>query len=47
LIRKHKGKRQLGRAKHRCDIKIDVTGRVRMVWTGLMWIRIGTSGRLM
>jgi hypothetical protein len=37
-------KRPLGRPRHRSEdnIKMDLTGE--MVWIGLIWLRIGTSG---
>jgi hypothetical protein len=45
LIRKCKGKRPLGRRRHRWEdnIRIDLRAIVRNVWTGFIWLRIGTS----
>jgi hypothetical protein len=41
LVGKPEGKRPLGRPRHRWEdtIKMD-----EVVWTGLIWLRIGTSG---
>jgi hypothetical protein len=45
LVGKPEGKRPLGIPKHRWadNIKIDLR-EDGMVWTGLMWLKIGTSG---
>jgi hypothetical protein len=51
LVGKPKGKRPLGRPRHRWmdNIKIDVRdiGWDGMVWTGSTWLMIGTSGELL
>jgi hypothetical protein len=48
LVGKPEGKRPLGRPRSRWvdDIKMYLReiGWDRMVWTGLIWLRIGTSG---
>jgi hypothetical protein len=46
LVGKPEGKRPLGRPIRRWvdNIKMDLRG---MVWIGLIWHRIGTSGRLL
>jgi hypothetical protein len=46
LAEKPEGKRLLGTPRRRWvdSIKMDLDG---MVWTGLIWVRIGTSGRLL
>jgi hypothetical protein len=43
---KPEGKRQLGRPRRRWEdnIKTDLQDVVREAWTGLIWLRIGTSG---
>jgi hypothetical protein len=48
LVGKPEGKRPLGRPRRRWvdNIKIDIE-RGRMVWTGSIWLRIGTNGRLL
>jgi hypothetical protein len=48
LMGKPEGKKPLGRRRHRWvdNIKIDFR-QDRMVWTGLIWLRIGTSGGLL
>jgi hypothetical protein len=48
LLRKPEGKRPLGRPRHRWEdnIRMDLRERENwVVWTGLIWLRIGTSGR--
>jgi hypothetical protein len=47
LVGKPEGKRPLGRPRCRCvdNIKMDLKEDA-MEWTGLIWLRIGTSGRL-
>jgi hypothetical protein len=49
LMVKPVGKRPLGRKRRRLvyNIKIDLKGIIWVVWTGLIWLRIGTSGRLL
>jgi hypothetical protein len=50
LVGKREGKRPLGRPRHRWEdnIKMDLRERENgVVWTGLMWLRIGTSGGLL
>jgi hypothetical protein len=51
LVGKPEGKRPLGRLKCRwvCNIKMDLReiGWDGMVWIGLIWLRIGTSGGLL
>jgi hypothetical protein len=43
---KGRRKRQLGRPRHRWvdNIKIDLTEINEMVWTGSIWLKIGTRG---
>jgi hypothetical protein len=51
LVGKPEGKRSLRRPRHRWvdNIKIDIReiGWDGMVWTGSIWLRIGTSGGLL
>jgi hypothetical protein len=51
LVGKPEGKRPLGRQRRSWvnSIKIDLTeiGWDGMVWTGWIWLRIGTSGGLL
>jgi hypothetical protein len=50
LVGKPEGKRPLGRPRRRWEdnIKMDLRGREdRVLWTGLIWFGIGTSGRLL
>jgi hypothetical protein len=51
LVGKTKGKRPLGRPRHRWvnNIKIDLReiGWDGVIWIGLIWLRIGTSGGLL
>jgi hypothetical protein len=49
LVGKPEGKRPLGRPTHRCidNIKIDLLEVRLMLWTGLVWLRIGTGGELL
>jgi hypothetical protein len=49
LVGKKEGKKPLGRHRHRWEdnIKIDFREMKCMVWTGLSWLRIGTSGGLL
>jgi hypothetical protein len=48
LVGKPEGRRPLGRPRRRWvdNIKIDLR-QDGMVWTGLIWLRISTSGRLL
>jgi hypothetical protein len=43
-VAKPEGKRPLGRPRRRWVGNIKMDG---VVWTGLMWLSIGTSGRLL
>jgi hypothetical protein len=51
LVGKPEGKTSLGRPRHRWveNIKLDLRkiGWNGMVWTGSIWLRIGTSGGLL
>jgi hypothetical protein len=49
LVGKQEGKRPLGRPMREWiyNIKIDLREEDGVVWTGLMWLRIGTSGGLL
>jgi hypothetical protein len=49
LIRRHEGRRPLGRLRHRWEdnIKMDLQEMGWGAWTGLSWLRIGTGGRLL
>jgi hypothetical protein len=46
LVGKPEGKRPLGRPRHRWEdnIKMDLSETGGVVWTGLIWLRIGSSG---
>jgi hypothetical protein len=46
LVGKPEGKRPLGRRRHRWEdnIRTDFREKGWAVWTGLIWLRIGTSG---
>jgi hypothetical protein len=48
LVEKPEGKRPLGRPRRRRkdNIKLDLRGD-GVVWTGLIWLRIGTMGGLL
>jgi hypothetical protein len=48
LVGKPEGKRPLGRPRCRWagNIRMILEREDGMVWTGLMWLRIGTSGGL-
>jgi hypothetical protein len=48
LVGKPEGKRPLGRPRRRWvnNIKMDIR-ECGMVWSGLIWLRIGTSGGLL
>jgi hypothetical protein len=47
LVRKPEGKKPLGRPRHRWEdnIKMDLEEMGCGVWTGSIWLRIGTGGR--
>jgi hypothetical protein len=47
VVRKLEGKRPLGRCRLRWEdnTRIDLK-EIGWVWTGFIWLRIGTSGRL-
>ena len=47
LVRKPEGKRPLGRLGRRWEnnIKMDLQEMGWGIWTGLIWLRIGTGGR--
>jgi hypothetical protein len=50
LMGKPEGKRQLGRPRRRWEDNIRMNlgrGRMGMMWTGLVWLRIGTGGELL
>jgi hypothetical protein len=49
LVGKPEGKRPLGIPRHRWvnNIKIDLREIDGMIWIGLIWLRIGTSGGLL
>jgi hypothetical protein len=49
LVGKQEGKRPLGRSRHRWvhNIKAYLVERVGVVWAGLVWHMIGTSGELL
>jgi hypothetical protein len=48
-VGKPEGKRPLGRPRHRWEynIRMDIREIGWVVWTGLIWLRIGTSGGLL
>jgi hypothetical protein len=48
LVEKPEGKRPLGRPRRRWvdNIKINI-GEIDWVWTGLVWLKIGTGGELL
>jgi hypothetical protein len=47
LVGKPEGKRQLGKPRHKLEdsIKMDLEEVEWGVWTGFIWLRIGTGGR--
>jgi hypothetical protein len=49
LVGKPEGKRSLGRPRHRWvnNIKIILERQDGVVWAGLIWLRIGTSGGIL
>jgi hypothetical protein len=48
LVGKPEGKRPLGRPRHGWVDNVKMNLReVGMVWTGLIWLRTGTSGELL
>jgi hypothetical protein len=48
MVGKPEGKRPLGRPRRRWidNIKMDLLEIGGMLWTGLVWLRIGTGGEL-
>jgi hypothetical protein len=44
LVGKPEGKRPLGRPRHRW---VDILGWDGVMWTGLVWLKIGTGGELL
>jgi hypothetical protein len=45
---KPEGKRPLGRPRHgMVKLKLILEGQDGVVWTGLIWLRVGTSGELL
>jgi hypothetical protein len=48
LVGKPEGKRPLGRPGHRWvdNFKMDLR-EIRVVWTGLSWLKVGTSGEFL
>jgi hypothetical protein len=49
LVRKPEGKRPLGRPRHRGRVilRLILKKYSENVWTGFMWVRVGTSGELL
>jgi hypothetical protein len=49
LVGRHEGMRPLGRPRHKWedDITMDLQEVGWGAWTGLIWLRIGTGGRLL
>jgi hypothetical protein len=49
LLGKPEGKRPLGRPQHRWvdNIRMDLGEVDGVMWTGLVWFRIGTDGELL
>jgi hypothetical protein len=49
LMRKPQGKRLVGRPRHRCvdNINMHLAEYNAAVWTGKVWLRLGTSGKLL
>jgi hypothetical protein len=49
LVGKPEGKRPLGRPRHRWidNIKMNLLEKNSVLWTGLVWLRIGTGGELL
>jgi hypothetical protein len=49
LVRKPEGKRPLGRPRRMWEdnIRMDLRGIGRVVWSGLIWLRIVNSGELL
>jgi hypothetical protein len=49
LVRKPEGKRPLGRPRRRWvdNIRMDLGEVDGVMWTGLVWLRIGTGGKLL
>jgi hypothetical protein len=48
LVGKPEGRRPLGRPRRRwVDIRMDLVEVGWVMWTGLVWLRIGTGGELL
>jgi hypothetical protein len=47
LVGRLEGKRPLGRPRRRWEVNIKMDLKDGMVWTGLMWLRVGTSEGLL
>jgi hypothetical protein len=49
LVRKSKEKRPLGRPRRRWvdNIRMDLVDMGWIMWTGLVWLRTGTGGKLL
>jgi hypothetical protein len=47
VVEKLEGKRSLGRSRHRLEKMRMYLRETGKLWTGFMWLRIGTSGRLL
>jgi hypothetical protein len=49
LVRKSEGKRPLGRPRRKWmdNIRMDLEEGDGVMWTGLVWLRIGTGGELL
>jgi hypothetical protein len=49
FVGKPEGRRPLGRPRRRWvdNIKMDLLGIIAVMWTGLVWLRIGTGGELL
>jgi hypothetical protein len=45
-VGKPEGKKLLAKPRRRWEDNIKMDFRVRVVWTGLLWVRLGTSGGL-
>jgi hypothetical protein len=48
-VGKPEGKKPLGRPSHRWvdNIKIDIKRQDGVLWTGFIWLRIGTNGGIL
>jgi hypothetical protein len=49
LVGKHEGRTPLGRPRHKWEgnIKMDLKRSGMGIWTGSIWLRIGTGGELL